>query len=378
MENDMDKPIQPIDYQEDFIQYIYDSTIVPVISNGFRLEEIFRDDEELCKAMMKDVPQFYDEVRTISQQLTKQWAAEVVHYPMSDDHNLARVAQYFQVTKADSEKAKKGYLKFLNDRLLKINHNREGYEDIVSQHQKSIQQLNFTKLVRELDLPRFPERTDPLKLLAKLPLPIYITTSYFRFIEEALKSEGKKPSTQYWSWSGGKSSIKLEYLADPEIIRGDKDKPIPPNPRDYEPDAMNPVVYHIFGMENFAKTLVISEDDYMNFLMYASESISSLEIVPSPIRDALSEKRLLLLGYHLRDWDFRALFRFISKFRNREHSAVSQSIAIQLMPNLQNKEFEHQSLQYLENYFKDYKFEIKWIDTEKFIYELVDTWTGGH
>lgn len=371
----MDRPTRPIDYQEDFIQYIYDGTVVPIISNAFRLEEIFRDDEELC-VTMKEIPQFYDEVRTMSQQLTKKWAAEVVHYPMSDDHNLARVAQYFQVTKADSEKAKKGYLKFLNDHLLKINSKRAGYEDIVSQHQKSMQPLNFTKLVKELDLPQFPDRHDPLKLLAKLPLPIYITTSYFRFIEEALKNEGKKPSTQYWTWGGGKSSIKLEYLFDPEIVRDGNDKSLPPNPRDYEPDEMNPVVYHVFGLENFAKTLVLSEDDHMNFLMNASESMSSLEIVPSPIRDALSEKRLLLLGYHLRDWDFRALFRFITKFRNREPSAVSQSIAIQLMPNLQNKEFESQSLLYLENYFKDYKFEIKWIDTEQFIYELVDTWTG--
>lgn len=372
----MDQPSQLIDYQEDFIQYIYDGTVVPVISNSFRLEEIFRDDEELCAAMMKGFPQFYDEIRTITQQLTKKWAEEVVHYPMSDDHNLARVSQYYQVVKTDSEKAKKGYLKFLNDRLLKINQNRKEYADLISQYQKTIQPLNFTKVVKELDLPSFPGGKDPLSLLAKLPLPIYITTSYFRFIEETLKNEGKKPSTQYWSWTGGRSGIKLEYLPDPDLIDipNNPEKPVPINPREYEPDPMHPVVYHLFGIENYAKTLVLSEGDFMDFLMNSAESINSLEIIPEPLREALSEKRLLLLGYHLPEWDFRALFRFVSKFRNREFSTVSPSIAIQLMPDLQNKAFEERLLTYFINYFKGYKFEIKWIDTEKFIYELANTW----
>jgi hypothetical protein len=393
----MDQTIQPINYKEDFIPYI--RTIVPVISNSFRLEEIFGEDEELCAALNQNTPRFYDETRTIDQQLTKKWADEIVEYPMSDSHNLARVSQYYQVKKKASDRAKMSYMSFLQDSLLKVIQRKieqyqkiieEGslpdrdiqesilprkdlYQDIYNQNQNSIEPWSFTKLVKELDLPTFPDKKDPLRFLAKLPLPIYVTTSYFRFIEEALKSEGKNPSTQYWSWIG--KNPKLGYFPDPD----QPDQAIPSNPtdyvRDYNPNPMRPVVYHLFGLEDFVKTLVLSEDDYMNFLMKAAENKKSLDVVPSALQTVLSENRLLLLGYHLPDWDFRALFQFISNFQTRAPGA-SQSIAIQLMPNLQNKDFENKSLEYLKQYFDDYNFEVKWRKTETFILELVDAYTG--
>ena len=81
-----DDNTQPIDYMNEVIQFIYDGAVVPIISNSFRLEEIFRDDKELID-QMKQATEFYDEASTIDQQLTKKWA-EKIEYPMSDDHNL--------------------------------------------------------------------------------------------------------------------------------------------------------------------------------------------------------------------------------------------------------------------------------------------------
>ncbi len=375
----MDRMTQPIDYKNEFIKYMSD--LVPVISNGFRLDEIFHDDEGLLQTI-KQASKFYDEVQTIDQQLTKKWAKEVVHYPMSDDHNLARVAQYHQVMLEDSEKAKNEYLTFINDRLLKNYQDKKGYEAVVNQFRRGLRGPNFSNVVHELDLPNFSgQKKDPLRLFAQLPLPIYITTSYFSFIERALKKEGKKPITQYWSWSGGISGAKgintrIEYLPHPEYadyIPPEPPVPIVP-PRDCVPTEMRPVVYHLFGIEDVAKTLVISEDDYINFLMNASEDIRSSDSIPYPLREALSEKRLLLMGYNLRDWDFRALFRFISKFRERDRRTLTPSIAIQLMPLLKNKEIEKKSLDYLEKYFDDYRFNVKWIDKEQFVYELLNAW----
>jgi len=249
------------------------------------------------------------------------------------------------------------YLKLLNDSLLKNNENRTGFEDIVRMFQKGNQRLIFSDVVKKLEMPTFPDgREDPLRLLARLPLTTYITTSYFSFIEDALVAEGKKPRTQIWFWSGGKSAVKPEHLPD----------------RDFVPDAMNPAVYHLFGLENYPKTLVMSEDDYMNFLMNSAVEIGSQDVIPSSLTSALSDSRLLLLGYHVRDWDFRVLFRFILKFRERE--GVDPSIALQLMPSLENKGFAEKSLLYLDKYFLKHNFRVKWINTEKFIYELVDTW----
>lgn len=349
-----DQSIEPIDYESDIIQFIDDGSIVPVISNSFRLEQIFRDDRELVDHMLKSRIDFYDEVYTIDQQLTRAWA-ESKAYPMSDNHNLARVAQYREVVLEEAELAKKEYLSFLSSRLLKNNQSRPGFEDVVAKYQKGGQRTTFTNLTKELDVPIiFPEgKEDSLRLLARLKLPIYITTSYFTFLEDALVKEGKTPSTQVWSW-GAKVKMKEEHLPK----------------RECDLDPLKPVVYHLFGLEEYAKSLILSEDDYMDFLMNAASAMSSYEVIPSPLRDALSQSRLLMFGYHLRSWDFRALFRFILEFRKPQDSP--KGIALQFKPSLENKEFERQSLSYLEKYFGGHKFKVKWVDAERFIYELTE------
>lgn len=361
---------KPIDYRSEFIQHISKGDLVPVISNSFRLDDIFENDTELLKTM-KQSPEYYDELRTIDQHLTKLWARSVVDYPMSDDHNLARVAQYHQVRLGDAGEAKNQYLSFINERLLSNYQDKPEYEEVVQNFRRSIEPLNFSTVVHELDLPHYAEeKKDPLRLFAQLPISIYITTSYFTFMERALKKEGKQPITQYWSWSGGDTGTRVEYLPDPDC-----DPPVPlVQPRDCVPTVMRPVVYHLFGIEDIAKTLIMSEDDYMNFLMNASEDIRSSDLIPSSLREALSDKRLLLMGYNLRDWDFRALFRFVSKFRERDPRTLTPSIAVQIKPSLEKKDLEEKSLQYLEKFFNDYKFNVKWIDKKQFVYELFDAW----
>ena len=343
-----------MDNLSDMMPFIEDGAVIPIISNSFRIEEIFREDDELV-AQLADVPQFYDEVRTIDQQLTKQWA-DKIGYPMSDNHNLARVAQYRQVESGDPELAKIEYLKFLNERLLKMSEKKEGYEAKVSQLKTQSQRLLFSEAVQQLDYPQFDGMDDPLRLLAKLPLPIYITTSYSNFLERALEDEEKTPRTQLCFLSSGKSTVKREHQPDP----------------DYEPTPTNPAVYHLFGLENYRNTLILSEDDYMNFLMNAVEEITSRDLYPSALQQALPESRIILLGYNLRDWDFRALFRFI--LRTRKMAAARPSIAIQFKPSLEKKDHEARSLKYLQQYFEGHKFRVVWTNTEKFIYELWDTW----
>ena len=343
------------DNLNDIMPFIDEGTVIPIISNSFRVEEIFRNDKEL-QEQLASVPKYYDEVRTIDQELTRKWAKKI-GYPMSDDYNLARVAQYRQVESGDPELAKIEYLKFINDRLLKNSENEKAYKEKVAELRKQAQKLTFSDVAQELDYPRFEnDAPDPLRLLAKLNLPIYITTSYSNFMERALVAENRPPRTQICFWSGGKSNIKPEYLPDPN----------------YVPTPANPAVYHLFGLEDYKNTLILSEDDYMGFIMNAAEEINSQDLYPTPIRGALPESRLVLIGYNLRDWDFRTLFRFIARIRKT--AIVRPSIAIQFKPNIENKDYESKSFNYLMRYFEDYKFKVKWTNNESFIYELWDTW----
>jgi hypothetical protein len=209
-----------------------------------------------------------------------------------------------------------------------------------------------------LDYPKFPSDVeDPLRLLAKLPLPIYITTSYHNFLERMLEAENKRPRTQVCFWSGGRARAKPEHWPDP----------------DFEPTVVSPAVYHVFGLENYPQTLVLSEDDFMNFLIAVAEDTNTQNpIVPLRLREALAESRLILLGYHLPDWEFRILFRFILKFRRSDLSP--RSTVIQVIPRIKRIEDQRRLLAYLLHYFDRKQFDVEWTSAEDYIQRLWQEW----
>ena len=346
---------EDIDHLIDLVPFINEGVVIPIISNSFRVEEVFRSIKELTDKIAK-TPKYSDEYLTVNEQLTKEWA-ESINYPMSDDHNLARVAQYYQVSEKDILLAKTKYLRFLNSCLLSMNKEAD-YQDVVSQLKLRLQERTFSDIVSQLDYPRFqPGADDPLRLLAKLPLPIYVTTSYHSFMERALEAENKKPRSQVCFWSGGKSRAKAEHWPDP----------------DFEPTPLTPAVYHLYGLENYPQTLVLSEDDYMNFLISVAEDTNTQNpIVPLKLREVLAESRLILLGYHMQDWEFRALFRFLLKFRKNELSP--RSTVIQLKPRPKKLEDEKRSLAYLLQYFDKKQFDVEWTNAEEYIQKLWNEW----
>ena len=347
------------EYLNDMMQSIRDGTVIPILSNSLRLEAILRDVQELV-TMLGDKPEFADEDQTLEEQLTKKWA-ERIEYPMTDDHNLARVAQYDQVNQGGGgEKAKSKYLRFIKEFLLERNSGDPNYSSFATGALKVTHQYMFSDIVKELGYPRSraSAREDTLTLLAKLPLKIYITTSYFDFLERALIKAGKTPCTQICLWNGGKSNIPSKFWQIPDDV----------------PSENQPLVFHLFGLENYAQTLVMSEDDYITFLVSIFQATNELNpLVPIILREALGEQRLMLLGYHLRDWDFRVLFRFIMKFRTNPD--LPQGIAIQLKPSYRGEEKNmEKSVKYLEQYFEKKQFKVDWMSTERFIYQLWKTW----
>lgn len=341
-------------YLDDIMQFVKKGTVIPIISNAMRIEQIYRDEQALIKQMSEPM-EFNDEELTIGEQLTQEWASEI-GYPMSDDYNLARVAQYFQVDQKESLLAKTKYLKFLTNYLLDINADDENYQEVVSQLRS--QEASFSEIVQQLDFPRFPQgMDDPLRTLAKLPLKIYVTTSHYNFIERALEAENKRPRTQVCFWTGGMLSAKPEHTPDPLL----------------EPTDTEPAVYHLFGLEDYPQTLVLSEDDYMNFLISVVEDTNTQNpLVPLRLREGLAESRLLLLGYHITGWDFRVLFRFILKYRSID--SAPRGMLIQLKPGEKQSENKAKSVDYLGQYFDKKQFDVDWTNSEQFIQKLWVEW----
>jgi hypothetical protein len=331
--------------------------VVPVISNSFRLEQIFRNEESITNITAK-IPELMDDDLTINEQLTRLWAKEI-HYPMTDDHKLWRVAQYYQVKRKGSDRAKEEYLRFLKKQLLDANETKEGKEELVNGFRKDARTMSFSDIAKGLGYFTDPERgPDPLFTLARLPFPVYVTTSHHDFLERAIEEVSRgtiKPRTQVIFWQPD-----VEY---DEAI-AEKHYPDP----SFDPTPEKPAVYHLFGLQNYPGSLVLSEDDYMKFLVsiITSDRDTQKAIVPPRLRRALSTSHLLLMGYHLRDWEFRVLFRLILNYRQGD----KEGIFIQLKPKKEDEEL----LDYLKQYFNMQKFEIEWKSSAKFIQELWDLW----
>ena len=173
-----------------------------------------------------------------------------------------------------------------------------------------IEQVSFSDLVVELDYPQLaPGKEDPLRCLARMHLPLYITTSYYDFLERALEAEGYPPRTQVCFWSGEPASVEAGHHTQHAL----------------ELSRDNPVVFHLYGLERYPSTMVVSEGDYMDYLMRLMRDTNTQNpILPLYLTDALASAKLILMGYRLQDWDFRVLYRLIGESKLRPSSLLVQ------------------------------------------------------
>jgi SIR2-like domain len=328
-----------LDPRESMLQNISRGSVIPVISSSFRIEQIFH---ELAKEVGPNVVEG----------LIALWA-KFIKYPMSDSSNLARVAQYYFVDRNDDLNARTGIFSFLNKFLWNMANTEVKDPALAAGLRGRMEAMRFSDLVKELDYPKFPQGTeDPLRLLARFPLRYYITTSQSDFVERALVAEGKKPRTQICYWSGEMANIREEHR---------------PITKEFNVSSTTPVVYHLYGLEEYPQTLVLSEDDYINFLIsIGGDTDTAHPKIPLYLRGAVGESQLILIGFRLSDWDFRVLFRLMMNYRT---GLSPRGMLIQL----QEKENAN-AIEYLKSYYGRKSFDIEWSDAERFVQELWNDW----
>jgi SIR2-like protein len=245
--------------------------------------------------------------------IAEKWAAEN-EYPLDDIHDLARVAQFLAV---------------------KL--------DAVAPKEK------IRRLLREAKTPTF-EGAEPHAVLADLPLPIYLTTNFDDFMTTALRARGKMPQLELCRWN--------ERLArQPSIFDA---------PEGYHPTPEQPLVYHLHGHIDSVESLVLTEDDYFDFLV----NIPQIGIPPL-IQEALSATSLLFVGYRLADWNFRVLFRGFVELTQASDRRLS--ITVQLPP-VESPRLRESAMQYLGRYFDKKEIVACWQDAGDFMAELRQRW----
>jgi hypothetical protein len=289
--------------------------------------------------------------------IIEEWANHL-RYPIHNEYSdLPRVAQYATVTGRDILAAKEGYLDFLKERLLKKARGQPGPEpnDFLDTLEDELIDLAFSTVAARLGYPAYENELDnPLRILAELPIPLYITSDYCTFIEEALKTAGKAPRTEICYWH--------EDLLDdvPSVFEEDPD---------YVPSETEPLVYHFHGLDTCPSSLVVSEDDYLDFLVNISQDS---EAIPRRVAQALTDSSLLLLGYQLRGWDFRVIFRGL--ITSKRASRRLLSVSIQLSPEAEDVKDAAAASAYFKQYFGNLNFDIYWGDTQSFLKELWAQW----
>ena len=143
-----------------------------------------------------------------------------------------------------------------------------------------------------------------LKLLAKLPIDLYVTTNYDRLLERALETRNPFVVVQTPEEIHGAEQV-LEWIKQP------KEPGSPPRrPLVYKIHGSFVDTHDVNGVEVDDSPLIITEADYIDFLTLLG---SSEQAIPQNILSRFAVDTLLFLGYSLEDWDFRVLYKLALK-----------------------------------------------------------------
>lgn len=147
-----------------------------------------------------------------------------------------------------------------------------------------------------------------LRGLAELDFPLVMTTNYDTLFETALVQAGKKP-------------IVGAYKKDRYATTTD-------NP---EFDADSPFVYKIHGDIGHPESVVVTDEDYIDFILRMNERRPS-NPVPDTFAYYFKVWPILFLGYRLNDYNLRLLFKTLTW--SVDQSNVPKGFAVDPFPDV--------------------------------------------
>lgn len=254
-----------------------------------------------------------------SKSLARRWAEE--HgYPLADSADLSRVAQYLAI---------KRYGLYPKQQV--------------------------AKLLRDAVKRPAVEASSVHRILAELDLPIYITTNYDDLMSEALKARHVDHVREFPRWN--------DFA---EVVSG---RPPSDSPRKSAGKTPKTVVYHLHGHWDEVQSMVLTEDDYLDFMVRLTKK--DVPLISAPIRKALAGTSLLFVGYSMADWNFRVLLRGL--IGALEANLRYVSVAVQLPPDGLTDEQRRNAQDYLSSYFSKIQrldFKVYWGDVRQFTSEL--------
>jgi len=201
------------------------------------------------------------------------------------------------------------------------------------------------------------------QVLAGLNLPLYMTSNYDDFLFEALKKSPsrlmpntyRRPERVLCRWNTYLQKIENpQFSSDPA-----------------SPTADTPWVFHLHGHIFERQSMVLTEDDYLEFLV--NDSMNG-NILPSEIEKSVAKNTLLFLGYALEDLNFRVILRRLASYLRR--SGAPQHFAVQLSPT--HPGAEDKVKEYFEKVYHLDGVMVYWGTCDEFLKELLWARDGFH
>jgi hypothetical protein len=251
-------------------------------------------------------------------ELAEQLGSEV-NYPFSDPGSLPRVSQYYDM---------------MNGRYL-------AHYSVMGALQQRLENHPPGKIKRIHEV------------LAKLPFHTYATTNYDDLLQRALTRlrETCQPQTLVCRWHDRTTPV-VATIAD-----GTHDRP---------------VVFHLHGDLNSVQSMVLTEDDYLQFLCAVVERE---DLIPVNIVRAFRTSALMFVGYSLEDISLRVLFQRVASFmagNDFTHVAVQYTKP----PNATAKDIEslEKHFDYQRKRLRNVNIRLFWGDCDEFAEMLWKYW----
>ena len=183
-------------------------------------------------------------------EVTRKLAVEF-GYPFEDPDNLASVSQYLAVTR-DSFFAK--------------------------------EQISIMLQSRQ----KFQNSPRTYDILAQLPVSVYVSTSFDTLLVEALRKTGKDLRQVVCRWN--------KHIEDGTELD-----------TSFRPSVANPMIFHLFGHMDRPESLVLSEEEMVEFLVNVS---ADPNLIPHMVQRALVSSMQLFVGVS----PLSNVFQFLSRF----------------------------------------------------------------
>jgi hypothetical protein len=264
------------------------------------------------------------------------------NYPGNNRNDLPRISRFIE--------ARSKSLKAPHSRLLTL-YKDEMLERVKKEERAKYKNSPLTDVIKDLAKNYFEiDHEAPHRVLADLKnISIYLTTTPDNFMAEALTYRGRTPGRIPILWQEGDTEP-----AGYQMLDGTSEKPL---------------VWHLYGVAPKSSSLVLTEDDHLDFLRFISRDAWRL---PAKLRSTLTEATLLFLGFNLRDLDFRVLFKgVISQIQPR----AGRVAVLQVQPDKSYEE-KMEDLQLIKSFLVQdstyLQIDIRWLSVRDFLVRLRD------